>query len=401
MDFVTLGSDWLPEELIENHSSLIWTERFDKPGEFVISIPDITYGKALLPRGTFVSLLDTRHTMRVESHVVDNNGSAPVLKVSGRSVHAYLENREATGGPNNDTIVPATPKWLKTFGTMTDKERIEWLLYRNVNSGDDSYWLNVYLSEDITILEHNNTKDGSNRSNPIRRGATLLSEIEDTLSSSGNGLASLRPWGSGITNGYVITFTGTDGFTRTRTYNSTVTKLAFEVYGGVDRSDRNAPSSYIEFYTDNDEIENARFLETELDYYTHAFVYSDSSGSAWAQEIVTAPWSNATTFGFNRKILIVDASDITEEFVSMTGKTAAQLAQIRGRAELEKHKKTRFFEGNLTSATRYTYNTHYGLGDKVMLRGDLGFDAPMIVSEFVRTQDANGETGYPTLIVPS
>ena len=101
MDFVRLGAaystSYHPDQLIEGYISLIWTERFQNPGEFQLKSYDIDRMKDLLPVDTLVSHLETKEVMRVETHLIEMEGegedATPVITITGRTAYAILEDR--------------------------------------------------------------------------------------------------------------------------------------------------------------------------------------------------------------------------------------------------------------------------------------------------------------------
>ena len=58
------------------------------------------------------------------------------------------------------------------------------------------------------------------------------------------------------------------------------------------------------------------------------------------------------------------------------------------------------FAAEVSELSPYKYKTHYDLGDTISLNGGYNKSAKMIVSEYVRTEDATGDRGIPGLIEP-
>ncbi len=70
-----------------------------------------------------------------------------------------------------------------------------------------------------------------------------------------------------------------------------------------------------------------------------------------------------------------------------------------GEVALEEHERVELFDGKIFSEAPYQYNKHYFLGDKVSLLAEYDFDQTMRVIEYVRTEDVEGDRGYPGLEV--
>ena len=96
MDLVTLNENFQPSRLVENYSSLIWTERFNTVGDFQITTGDVKRFMNLLPEGTVVSLRESNVPMIVETHQIDRKKNQPqVLTIKGRSFESILSYRVA------------------------------------------------------------------------------------------------------------------------------------------------------------------------------------------------------------------------------------------------------------------------------------------------------------------
>lgn len=82
------------------------------------------------------------------------------------------------------------------------------------------------------------------------------------------------------------------------------------------------------------------------------------------------------------------------------GLTNENHSRIRsdGQKYLNEHKDIEIITADISPNTPHRYNEDYGLGDLVWVQGKYGELQKMVVSEFTRTEEATGETGYPTLV---
>jgi hypothetical protein len=101
------------------------------------------------------------------------------------------------------------------------------------------------------------------------------------------------------------------------------------------------------------------------------------------------------TAGFDRRVLTVDASDIT-----LSAGTALDAALLqRGKEELAKTRAFQAFDGEINTNSQYKYQVDYWLGDLVEMRNVDGVANQMRVTEQIFVSDKEGDRSYPTLTV--
>jgi hypothetical protein len=104
---------------------------------------------------------------------------------------------------------------------------------------------------------------------------------------------------------------------------------------------------------------------------------------------------DTTISGFDRRVLIVNADDITD-----TDSVVAQALMLqRGIDELAKNRKVQAFDGEVSQTSQYVYGTDYNLGDLVETRNVDGVSNSMQVTEHIFVADSEGVRSYPTLAV--
>ena len=77
----------------ENYSSLVWTERYQAPGDFVLEIPISEANFNVYRRGNYVILDESKDVMVIETLDINDEVEDPILRVSGRSITCFLERR--------------------------------------------------------------------------------------------------------------------------------------------------------------------------------------------------------------------------------------------------------------------------------------------------------------------
>jgi hypothetical protein len=109
--------------------------------------------------------------------------------------------------------------------------------------------------------------------------------------------------------------------------------------------------------------------------------------------IVYSGLADSTTFGLDKKILYVDASDIQ----TSPGVLLNNQLEIRGRQALADYKTMLAFDGEVPTFGQYIYDVDYKLGDLVEVRNADGFTDQKRVTEQIFSDDVQGEKSYPTL----
>lgn len=444
MDFVRLGAaystSYYPDQLIEGYISLIWTERFQDPGEFQLKSYDIDRMKELLPVDTLVSHLETKEVMRVETHLIEMDGvgedATPVITIAGRSAYAILEDRWV------ESSYQKKRKMRKKYSATTALCVLLWQAVDN-NSGVDV--TRGYLDPDwedgdpetnnftwTTLDDIPNVcvteavpSEGSTRWWLLEQGP-LLDQFQKILVDADLGIRTIRPVlpNSGWVINVVTTLASRGDVTRTVTPN--ISALRFEVYAGTDRTNTVKLSQL------QGHIDKPQYLESTNRYKTVAEVMSGVVGVA----DVYRPGESGLQ-GWRRRIVSFDAG--TPDIPAAPAKpddlgknpTAAQKTQYEndmdkwrtrmgkwrnkrdtiiedfreeaakaGQRLLKQHRKLNMFAGDVSDVSPYIFNKDYFLGDTVMLVGDYNKTAKMVVQEYIRTEDVNGDRGIPGLVEP-
>jgi len=175
------------------------------------------------------------------------------------------------------------------------------------------------------------------------------------------------------------------GFRLLRNFDTT--QLYFDVYSGSNRTTAQSLLPPVIFTPSLDNLQNTKELITIEKAKNVAYVYSPAGFQK-----VYAPGVDPATLGFERRILPVNASDITSDNPNIP----AALLQ-RGMEELAKNRVYQAFDGEIPQHSQYKYGTHYQLGDLIEMRGVDGVINNMRVTEQIFVSDREGERSYPTL----
>lgn len=409
MDFVRLGprytNDYKVDLLIEGYNSLIWTERLLEHGEFELKSFDVLGMMTLLPEDTLVSHIDTQEVMIVETHEIalvgDGEDAQPEITVRGRSASAILEHRWV-----ESTYQKKRP--LRRRYTAAAAGAV--LIYNSVNNssgfdvtrGDsdpDTGTVNSYdwNTKDIlpnVVVTISVANEGSTRLWHVEQG-TLWPQLQTILADKDLGLRILRPKSPNPATVATVRTALAQRGEVVRTFTADVSQLRFDIFSGVDRSDS------VQFSQLQGHLDKPQYLMSSKEHKTALEVMSDEV------EIkdVYLPGEVRLT-GWERKVMGFDAgSPEIPKGVSAT-KRARIVAdfkeeqQAAALAALKASRRVDMFSGDVSTLSPFSYKTHYDLGDTVMLFGDYGKAAKMVVSEYVRTEDVNGDRGFPGLVAP-
>jgi hypothetical protein len=370
MELYTLDPLLRREYVVEEYESLIWTERFQQYGDFQIDIASSYKARSLLKPDTYLALNKSNYVMRIESVEDDvSDDGQKMLVVKGRSLEALLYDRVAylinaatqtsTTDPVTGDVTTTDVKW-----TITDKpadvcRKIfhDICVTGTLDLNDVIPFINegTFMPAD-TIVEP---------TDPITveiQPTTVYEAIEQIA----------KVWNL--------------GFRMLRQYD--MSKLWFDIYVGSDRTTAQTVLPAVVFAPEMDNLLNTKELKSVEGAKNVAYVYSPAGF-----QMVVADGVDPDVDGFERRILTVDASDITTD--SVTDVVAA--LQQRGYEELAKNRTYQAFDGEISQDSQYVYGRDYNLGDVVETRNVDGITNNMRVTEQIFVDDKEGERSYPTL----
>ena len=390
MDLLRLDSNFVPNTLIEGYESLIWTERFRNHGEFQLKTSRVSATKALLPEGALISLRDSAEVMIVESHSLKySEGNKRTLVISGRTFETFLENRVQVG--------PVYKESWRPLVAYTDGVYIMLLLWNHMVNTTDQDPTYVGTKDPLTAVPMV----------VVTSSITVNSILEDWVFDEGPvyqmlrryldfgdlGVRNIRPLN---TTADVISFDVSSTVERGMpilTPMSGIDQLRMDVYHGTDRTRHQTVVEPIIFHYESGHIDDPEYFMSIKDEKHVALVSTSiGRGTVWPN---TTPPPDTTVSGLSRRILYFDGGTKNDE----SGQDEfIQGATQNAYVELSKHPHAILFDGGVSAMAPYEYNKDYFLGDRVTLMGEYGFEESMVISEFVRTQDSNGEVGYPGLV---
>ncbi len=370
MEVYTLDALLRRTELIDDHESLIWTERYKETGDFELKIFSSRRARTLLKADTLLAMDQSYRVMKIESvEDATDSENRRILTVKGRSIETMMLDRIAKESLANLTT---SPKW--TFTGMTATAIARKIFHDICVTGVLSTYDKIPF-----INEGGSPTLPSNIPEPVD---LVTVEVEPTTVYDAI-VALADIWNFG----FRIIRTGDDS------------KLWFDVYMGADRTTGQTVFPAVVFSPDLDNLQNTKELTTTENAKNVAYVYSN-----YSFQMVHATGVESDVSGFERRVLVVNASDITieglEEGVAPTAEQLADHNQLliqKGNEELSKAQVYQAFDGEISEASQYKPGRDYNLGDLVVMRNSDGVSNEMRVTEIIYAADAEGERSYPTL----
>ncbi len=373
MDVKILNKGFNWKYSIDQYKSFIWTERYNKYGDFEVYVPmDSTILKEIL-LDDYVSVDDSDRLMIVENlETTFDPDEGDMLIVSGRSLESILTRRiEYT--------------WQRYYTNVDFQEIITQLFDRNIVPGKA-----LVGGEHRGIPNLKFRKSDDERiSNSIKYtgqtdGIELYSFISDECQNRGIGFKLLLENNS---------------------------DLVCELYMGDDRSYAQNKNPWVIFSPDFGNLISSSFINSNADYKNCALTHLDSGTTAANVDgyvrsnvrrnyisvgsNIVSPTINPEFSGLNcREMYLIVTGDINAPAASWNNMDRA--ARNLGLMNLGKHKIKNSFSGEGEDTNEYIYKKDYFLGDIVQLEDQYGNTGSARISEFVICDDtSNGYQKYP------
>jgi hypothetical protein len=358
MEVYTLDSLYRRIAVVDNHISLIWTERVSSIGDFELTLNSTLANRNLFKVGTRLAMNESYRLMVVETveDSIDSEGRK-TLTITGPSFEHILDDRVARGTLGDLTT---TPKWSLT-GTPAEIMR---QIFHDIcvtgilDAGD----IIAGITEGSDIFPTDTIDEPSD---------TITVEIDPTTVYQAT---------AELASQYGL------GFRLVWDFSTSL--LYYDVYSGCDRTTQQNVLPAVVFSPDLDNLQNTTELTSIALFKNVAYVFSPVG-----HEVVYPLDVDPLIAGFERRVLLVKADDITDP----DGPTASALMIQRGLDELAKNRNFQAFDGEISQNSQYKYGIDYNLGDVIEQRNTDGVTNQMQVSEQIFVSDKEGERSYPTL----
>lgn len=350
MEPIILDSSMNAVDIVDLFDSFIWTERYDKPGEFELYLPTNASLTYILP-DSFVQLKQSKRTMIIESLYLNTDieeGNQYIVK--GRSLESILDRR----------VIRA-----QTILNGNLQTGIQTLLNQNAISPTDT-------TRKITKLVFEASTDPLITALTFDdqfHGQTLLDAITYICKSAGIG--------------FKVTVNSSGNY-------------VFKLYAGVDRSYGTLGDSIILFSPKMDNLTSSQYFFSRKDHKTTTLVGGEGAG--YSRKLYDVHSSGGALTELNRREGFEDASTISSTYSGGTLSLANYnlLLNHRGKAYLATHHDFEAFDGQVDPNLNYEYEVDYALGDLVQLENEYGLTGVMQVKEYIFSEDKAGEKVFPT-----
>lgn len=353
LELYTLDGANQPDKVIEDYSSLVWTERY-QGGDFTLVTNNVERTMNQIPLECRLTLRDTRQVAIAEVYQIEEKiDSPPTLTITGRMFESVFDRRPALKQTLAGELVTAL--------TVTAKSPAEaaYKLIDNVLVTDPFAPEDVFDNVYYTATPLNTTFDveyNIERKNLLEVVMGLLSQTihgddeHESVTLPPSGIRSIRP-------------------------NQNGSDIGIDIYVGVDRSQTVAIDARMGQFT------SARYVLSQAPGSNVAYALA-SDGFSIVNRVTPTPRS------FDRRVSVFDySSDETVNAANMLTRVQKDLGSLNP---------TAYFDGQIPDQIAMRYNVDYRLGDVISLIGNYGLSRKVRVMEFIRSLDNTGYKAYPT-----
>jgi hypothetical protein len=402
MEPCIMDRQFMKQEVIDNFSSLIWTERFYGDSDFEMIVPLNREMIAKLREGTFVCIDESDEPMIIETVSVEEGK----LKVIGISLTLWLNNRFIRTG-----VTDPGPNHRKKVWKFKNVKAgaVMWTIVKEMCTSQSSYLngpktlgIGSVSREQELIIPGLQLHNYDSTGKTIAKLAVPFGPVYDAL----------REIGVTYKVGMQILLTHAD----MDSYS-----LGFRTYTGVDRTTKQTVNPVVRFSSQVDSFSDLKEIRSIAMYKT--LVYSFASGlekntsdpntdpDTWLQRNCgvarrTKAEGSFTGFDLRAKLLLVEDIKIKEDLdeedpESTLGGKRTELENIldnRAEKELKANPFISSVDGRVAATNMFKCGVDYNLGDIIEVEGLTGAIEISRVTEYIRAHDASGEKEYPTVV---
>lgn len=333
-------------QLVDDYKSLIWTERYDKPGDFEIELSQFTtkyiktYDEAI---GLYLYNPESNTHMIIEQYETKYDiETGPSIIFTGRSLSSILDRR----------II-----WNQTLLSGNIQNQIIRLL-------NDAIINPSIANRKIEGFSVSTSEDPFINSTSIQAqftGDNLLEAIQQ------------------ICEAYCL------GFKISHTSNN---RFLFELINGTDRSD------FVIFSQNNDNLISTDIYFDESTRKTVTLVAGEGEGN----ERKTYPVDLMSSLGgLDRKEMFTDARDLSTNDGEISLTEYNNQLRERGLEDLFENTSKKTFAAEVDNINSYKINTDYFIGDILFVTDAFNFSKKVRVTEFIYSQNnSDGIQFYPS-----
>ena len=354
MELVILNTSFEVVDVIDVFESLIWTERYNKYGDFELYMPYKSEILNYVKHNYYACTQESEHMMIIENkEIKTETETGGHITVSGRSLESILDRR----------II-----WNKTILSGNFQNGIKRLLIENI------------ISPEIADRKIKNFKF-------IESTDSRITSLKIDAQYTGDNLYEVIQKQCELNNiGFKIILNSNNEF-------------EFSLYAGEDRSYDQETNPYVIFSKDYSNILNTNYIESIKKMKNVTLVAGEDRNEGESVRKTTIVGSGSD---LNRRELFTDARDVQSENSDGTKLSDTEYysqLQQRGSEKLLENTFEQSFDGELDSKMNFTYGKDYFKGDVVQVENDFGINSKARITEFIRSQDTDGLTMYPSFSI--
>ena len=422
-----LDTDFNIIRIEESFSSLVWTERYQECGEFVLDIPLNAANFQVYKRGNYVMFEDSDESMIVESIEINENFEEPTLEISGRTLTSILERR--VNASKAFDLNAGKIEYTGDFGTVVSQivkdeitepymEYYQWWHIENIDDDNDG---------DVDRKEERPGRGGEGEYEWLKR-----IKMDASYRKIPNFIYQNTVSGVSVDKRYDEIKTVYDLMVNFAKKTVTGFKVVFDenhnfvfkTYKGINRTTNQNYEDPMIFSFDMDNVSYVNYLEDHSNYKNVALAYTtdEKDTNKVAQEVAesgqeadpdsitdesTYVWianpndssPNAYVSGLERREVAMStnasndaSSEATGEETSTEKVSLSEKMEIAAEDEFESgdYDIVRTTEGSIDSLVRYKFNEDYFIGDTVEYYSPLGIHVISLIDEVVRSYDQQG-----------
>ena len=332
--------------VIDNATSVIWVKRFNAVGEFELYIKATSELLELFQNEIFLVRDDSNVAMYVEKvRLTTDSENGNYLTISGRSAEVILSWR---------IVQRSVFSEASTTAEMIIRDSIRKLLIYNpviINPGA------------IPFLSLETSHDWQDYVTRQYTGKVLLDVVQDLCVT--------------FNYGFEFAWTGS-GF-------------EIRLYKGTDRSFGQSENTFVVFSPQFENLGNTDYIKDTSNYFNGAIIGGEGEGN---NRVFVWVMPDGVE-GFDRRVIYIDARNSSSD--ELTENQYKKMLAEEGKEEIELHKVTTEFNGEILNYNNYTYGVDYNLGDKVSIVNEYGIKGNATITEITEVEDETGYRLIPTL----
>ena len=329
--------------VVDDAESVIWANRYNKPGDFEIYIRARSDLISTFSIGNYITRLDDDMVGIVEKmQLTTDIENGDYFTITGRDAKIILSRRVI---------------WQQTILSGTVEDGIRQLITENIiNPSKQTRKIsNFVLGEKINLTETISQQF---------TGDNLLDAITSICESFGLGFKV--------------------------TLDLQNKNFVFSLFQGVDRSINQTSVPRVVFSADFENISSTTYSYDDANYKNVALVAGEGEGTARKMQAV------GDSSGLDRYELFVDARDLsTNDGEISSADYTNQLIQ-RGTEKLAETIVVESFEGELITNQQYTLKSDYFCGDIVTVKNEYGITGDTRITEIIESFGVDGYKIVPT-----